>query len=66
MFTTFPTLFNEIYGWDAGISGLAYLGSGVGFLVGTIATTPIAGGIYTTVCIHCHIAKRPCRLNGWL
>jgi hypothetical protein len=49
MFTTFPMLFQEMYGWDTGISGLAYLASGIGFLVGTFGAAPLAGHIYTTV-----------------
>lgn len=50
MFTTFPDLFNKIYGWDSGISGLAYLGASFGFAVATLAGVPILSRIYNTVC----------------
>ncbi|PYH47113.1 MFS transporter [Aspergillus saccharolyticus JOP 1030-1] len=33
-FTTISTVFQEDYGWSTGISGLAYLGIGIGFLTG--------------------------------
>lgn len=36
LFTTFPVVFQETYGFDTGISGLAYLGLGLGFLSGII------------------------------
>ncbi|TCD69329.1 hypothetical protein EIP91_008085 [Steccherinum ochraceum] len=35
MFSTFPKLFSETYGFRPGASGLAYLGLGVGFLIST-------------------------------
>jgi len=36
LFTTFPEVFGEQYGWDEGLIGLSYLGSGIGFMVGLI------------------------------
>ncbi|KAL4737190.1 putative MFS multidrug transporter [Aspergillus similis] len=33
-FTTISSVFEEGYGWSTGISGLAYLGIGIGFMVG--------------------------------
>jgi MFS family permease len=33
-FTTFPIVFQEVYGFSEGISGLAYLGLGLGSIVG--------------------------------
>lgn len=33
-FTTISTVFQNTYGWSTGLSGLAYLGIGVGFFVG--------------------------------
>jgi predicted MFS family arabinose efflux permease len=33
-FTTFPIVFQEVYGFSEGISGLAYLGLGIGSMVG--------------------------------
>ncbi|KIJ55217.1 hypothetical protein M422DRAFT_57770 [Sphaerobolus stellatus SS14] len=35
LFTTFPDLFSQTYGWGPGISGLAYLGPGIGLLAST-------------------------------
>jgi len=35
LFTAFPDLFSETYGWGPGVAGLAYLGPGVGFLIAT-------------------------------
>ena len=49
MFTTFPTLFNGIYGWGPGVSGLAYLGPGMGFVVATGIGTPLMNKIYLSV-----------------
>lgn len=41
LYTTFPQVFNEQYNFQAGTSGLAYLGMGVGFLLALVifATT---------------------------
>lgn len=36
LFTTFPALFEGIYGFSAGIAGLAYLGLGLGMVVGLV------------------------------
>ncbi|KAI0397015.1 major facilitator superfamily domain-containing protein [Xylariaceae sp. FL0594] len=36
LFTTFPAVFQETYGWSTGISGLAYLGLGLGFFAGLL------------------------------
>ncbi|THH31632.1 hypothetical protein EUX98_g2527 [Antrodiella citrinella] len=36
MFSTFPKLFTETYGFKPGPSGLAYLGLGVGFFISTV------------------------------
>ncbi|GAW09498.1 mfs multidrug [Lentinula edodes] len=46
MFTTFPELFNVIYGFDTGIGGLVYLGLGIGFLVATMFGAKTADQIY--------------------
>jgi len=35
MFATFPVLFNDVYHFRTGVSGLAYLGVGIGFTVAT-------------------------------
>lgn len=49
MFTTFPTLFSEIYGWGPGVSGLAYLGPGVGFFVAAMAGGRLMSKVYEVV-----------------
>ncbi|KAJ6007794.1 benomyl/methotrexate resistance protein [Penicillium herquei] len=37
LFTTITSVFTEIYGFSQGVSGLAYLGIGVGMMIGLIA-----------------------------
>ncbi|KUI56335.1 hypothetical protein VP1G_03671 [Cytospora mali] len=34
LFATFPSVFEQTYGWGTGVSGLAYLGLGVGCAIG--------------------------------
>ncbi|OJJ50402.1 hypothetical protein ASPZODRAFT_57741 [Penicilliopsis zonata CBS 506.65] len=34
LFATFPSVFEDMYGWSVGVSGLAYLGIGIGCTVG--------------------------------
>jgi len=46
MFTTFPDLFANVYGFSAGISGLCYIGLGVGFLIATIFGASYADRAY--------------------
>ncbi|KAG9004704.1 hypothetical protein FRB94_002546 [Tulasnella sp. JGI-2019a] len=41
MFVTFPSLYEDFYGWGPGVSGLSYLGVGIGFLIGVIL-----GGVF--------------------
>ncbi|KAI1816675.1 major facilitator superfamily domain-containing protein [Poronia punctata] len=36
LFTTFPAVFQETYGFGVGVSGLAYLGLGLGFMAGLL------------------------------
>lgn len=48
-FTTFPTLFEEQYGFDAGETGLTYLGSGLGELLSAIFMGALGGTIYLKV-----------------
>lgn len=49
MFTTFPTLFSGIYGFSAGISGLCYIGLGIGFFAATFFGASYADKIYLYV-----------------
>jgi hypothetical protein len=49
LFTTFPTLFSGIYGWGPGISGLAFIGPGIGFLGATMAGALLLSKIYLKV-----------------
>jgi hypothetical protein len=46
MFSTFPTLFGETYGFNAGVGGLAYLGLGIGFLIATFTGAKFADQVY--------------------
>lgn len=41
LFTTFPSVFEGQYGFGTSVSGLSYLGLGIGFLVGLAAFTSI-------------------------
>ncbi|KAH9909069.1 putative MFS transporter [Xylariomycetidae sp. FL2044] len=36
LFTTFPSVFEDTYGFSTGIAGLAYLGLGLGFVTGLV------------------------------
>ncbi|EFR01672.1 hypothetical protein MGYG_04675 [Nannizzia gypsea CBS 118893] len=36
LFTTFPSVFSGVYGWNEGVSGLAYLGLGIGMMLGLV------------------------------
>ncbi|KAK7694478.1 hypothetical protein QCA50_001664 [Cerrena zonata] len=46
MFTTFPPLFSETYHFSAGISGLAYLGLGIGFFIAAGLAASLGNVIY--------------------
>lgn len=46
MFSTFPDLFSEVYHFSTGISGLTYIGLGLGFLSATIFGVKLCGKIY--------------------
>lgn len=42
LFTTITTVFQQTYGWDPEITGLAYLGVGIGFFLGVGAVAKIS------------------------
>ncbi|EJT97532.1 MFS general substrate transporter [Dacryopinax primogenitus] len=46
LFVTYPTLYQVDYGWGPGVSGLAYLGPGLGFFMSTMATAFLMDRIY--------------------
>ncbi|KAG2359620.1 hypothetical protein BDR07DRAFT_1291932 [Suillus spraguei] len=46
MFATFPDLFSKVYHFSVGIGGLAYLGTGVGFLTATVFGVKVSTKIY--------------------
>lgn len=46
LFVTFPLLYAKVYGWKAGVAGLAYLGPGVGFLIGVMFAGRTMDNIY--------------------
>ncbi|KAF8575740.1 MFS general substrate transporter [Ramaria rubella] len=50
MFTTFPDLFSGIYGWGPGVSGLAYLGPGIGFMIATVIGAKLLSKVYDKLC----------------
>ncbi|KZT12824.1 multidrug resistance protein 4 [Laetiporus sulphureus 93-53] len=49
MFTTFPDLFTNVYGFNTGVSGLAYIGLGLGFISSTIIGASVADTVYKTL-----------------
>jgi predicted MFS family arabinose efflux permease len=51
MFTTFPDLFTKSYHFSTGMSGLAYIGLGIGFMSSTMLGGRFVSRIYTTVSI---------------
>ncbi|KAJ6524027.1 multidrug resistance protein 4 [Mycena capillaripes] len=46
MFTTFPPLFAETYGFSVGITGLAYLGLGFGFILASVVGAVLNKAFY--------------------
>lgn len=46
MFTTFPTLFIQVYHFSVGVSGLAYIGLGIGLIIATLFGVKISNKIY--------------------
>jgi len=46
MFTTFPILFSDTYGFNTEIGGLVYLGLGIGFVVATLFGAKTANQMY--------------------
>ncbi|KAJ1305705.1 hypothetical protein OPQ81_010440 [Rhizoctonia solani] len=46
MFVTFSTLFASVYGWGPGVSGLGYLGLGIGFLLVAVIGSRLMTNLY--------------------
>ncbi|KAG1874548.1 major facilitator superfamily domain-containing protein [Suillus subalutaceus] len=46
MFATFPDLFSEVYHFSIGISGVTYIGIGIGFLSATLFGARVSDKIY--------------------
>ena len=42
LFATFPTVFQQTYGWSTGVSGLAYLGLGFGCTIGLAVSASLS------------------------
>jgi hypothetical protein len=57
-FTAYPVVFSEIRGWGPGISGLAFLGIGVGTVL-AVASEPLSRKIYNMHSIDPDTGKRP-------
>lgn len=49
LFTAYPTIFPALYGWSAGIDGMAYIGIGIGFLSSTIIGATLSNTLYLKV-----------------
>ncbi|KAF9525091.1 multidrug resistance protein 4 [Crepidotus variabilis] len=47
LFSTFPTIFSDDYGFQSGVGGLAYLGLGVGFVCATAFGAKVAALVYS-------------------
>jgi len=50
-----PALFSEIYHFNTGIGGLAYIGIGLGFLSATIFGAKLSDKLYLYVCHNCFL-----------
>jgi hypothetical protein len=57
-FTAYPVVFTEIRGWGPGISGLAFLGIGVGTVL-AVVSEPLSRKIYDMHSIDPDTGKRP-------
>ncbi|KAK6077977.1 transporter [Seiridium cupressi] len=55
MFTTMTTVFEDTYGFSTGLVGLAYLGLGVGSMIGVV---------YTSLTSDRHMKKKPAETGG--
>ncbi|KAH8680681.1 major facilitator superfamily domain-containing protein [Xylariales sp. PMI_506] len=42
LFVTFPTVYESTYGWGVGVSGLAYLGVGLGCFIGVVVSSSLS------------------------
>jgi hypothetical protein len=51
MTATLPRLLLEVYHFSSGMVGLAYIGSGVGYLLAVLFGSQISGKIYSTVSV---------------
>ena len=58
MFATFPDLFTNVYHFSEGITGVCYLGLGLGFMAATIFGASFADKVYHSVRL-----PRTCRLE---
>lgn len=45
LFATFPTVFETYYGWSVGVSGLAYIGVGIGCGIGVMIFANLSDGL---------------------
>ncbi|EAW11291.1 uncharacterized protein ACLA_089830 [Aspergillus clavatus NRRL 1] len=48
LFATFPTVFENTYHWSIGISGLAYVGMGVGCAIGVVTFSKLSDRLLRT------------------
>lgn len=54
-FTTFPTLFEQKYGFGPGATGLTYIGGGLGELLSAVIMGGLGASIYSKVsCFSSH------------
>lgn len=50
LFATFPVVFETYYGWSVGVSGLAYIGVGIGCAVGVVIFASLSDRLLNAEC----------------
>ncbi|PYH88934.1 MFS general substrate transporter [Aspergillus ellipticus CBS 707.79] len=70
LFTTITSIFEEVYGWPQEMCGLAYLGFGIGCIIGLQVTGYVANRIAATHTARgCFVPESrliPCLYGSWL
>lgn len=50
LFATVPTIYQKLYGWEVGVSGLAYLGVGIGCFIGVVLSSSLSDKLLRPDC----------------
>ncbi|SCO84239.1 related to multidrug resistant protein [Fusarium oxysporum] len=59
LFTTFPSVFQDVYGFNPGVAGLAYLGLGIGMSLGLLMFSVLSDKLLGRKKGNEHVAPRP-------